>query len=362
MRICFLVSGDLWAGAEVMVFTLLKRLRDFPDLELSVLVFSDKRLAAELKALGLPVTVLDEGSWSPSSLFLKTRAFLRALAPHVIHSHRYKENILAYLAGGARGDARLVATLHGLSEPHYRRKKATARFVSALNTYLLTRHFDKLVGVSSSVRDDLLQRGARPDKLTVISNGIEVPSVSVRRGDVGKVIGSAGRLYPVKDYPLMVAIAAKVVAAAPTVRFELAGDGPEGPQLKELVADLKLADKFRFRGAVEEMEAFYQGLDIYLNTSLHEGIPMSILEAMAHGLPVVAPDVGGIGEIIDDGVEGFLVRSRNPADFAEKCLLLQDSALRQRMGLAAREKVERAFSAEQMARQYRQLYLDLAGG
>jgi glycosyltransferase involved in cell wall biosynthesis len=108
------------------------------------------------------------------------------------------------------------------------------------------------------------------------------------------------------------------------------------------------------------MTGFYAGIDIYLNTSLHEGIPMSVLEAMAHGLPVVAPAVGGIVEIIEDGVEGFLVEGRSPQAFAKKCILLQDGELRLKMGRAARARVEKAFSAQAMAQEYYRLYRELA--
>jgi glycosyltransferase involved in cell wall biosynthesis len=112
-------------------------------------------------------------------------------------------------------------------------------------------------------------------------------------------------------------------------------------------------------GHIEDISAFYGKMDIYVNTSVHEGIPMSILEAMAHGLPVVAPDVGGIGEIIDDGVNGFLVAGRTPEAFAGPIRQLRDTDLRQRIGEAAREKIHQSFSAQSMAAQYYQLYQEL---
>ena len=86
---------------------------------------------------------------------------------------------------------------------------------------------------------------------------------------------------------------------------------------------------------------------------------MAILEAMAYGLPVIAPKVGGIVEIIEDGVDGFLVSGRNAEDFAEKCIVLQDGSLRAKMGQAARAKVEKTFSAMSMAQKYRKLYNEI---
>ena len=94
---------------------------------------------------------------------------------------------------------------------------------------------------------------------------------------------------------------------------------------------------FFLKGHQHDMASFYRGLDLYINTSIHEGIPMTILEALAHGLPVIAPAVGGIVEIIEDGKDGFLIDSRDPCRFAEKCLLLMENCeLRKTMAKAAR--------------------------
>ena len=156
----------------------------------------------------------------------------------------------------------------------------------------------------------------------------------------------------------MVEIARTVAATgAEDVRFELAGDGPERPALEAMVKRHGLDAGFILKGHQDDMESFYRGLDIYINTSVHEGIPMTILEALAHGLPVIAPAVGGIVEIIEDGKEGFLIDGRSTGDFAEKCLFLKDNSQeRDRMARAAREKAERAFSAEGMAERYYRLY------
>ena len=113
MHVSHLISGDLWAGAEVMAWNLLKELRRFPDLELSVALLNEGRLARELRTHGLEVRVLDEAKLSFPRLLLAVRAFMREKSPHVIHSHRYKENILAFFTRGAgNGRACLVATQH----------------------------------------------------------------------------------------------------------------------------------------------------------------------------------------------------------------------------------------------------------
>ena len=176
-------------------------------------------------------------------------------------------------------------------------------------------------------------------------------------------IGTAGRLFPVKDYPLFIKIAHEILKNDPNVRFLLAGEGPERAVLRELVDKYQISQNFEFLGHVENMENFYVGLDLYLNTSVHEGIPMSVLEAMAHGVPIIAPKTGGLCEIVEDAKSGYLVNSRDPSDFAEVCLnVIKDRELYRSLSSAAQSRINTAFSAEHMAecyyRQYQELLLE----
>ena len=144
------------------------------------------------------------------------------------------------------------------------------------------------------------------------------------------------------------------------IKFHLAGEGPERAKLQAIIQEYNLNETFVLKGHLEDMLPFYRSLDIYLNTSVHEGLPMSILEAMAYSLPVVAPDVGGISEVINNGEDGCLIENRDPKTFAEKCFLLYENReLRRRMAWAAREKIIKSFSVENMAAQYHKLYLNV---
>ena len=158
----------------------------------------------------------------------------------------------------------------------------------------------------------------------------------------------------------MIEIAKAVKEKTKYIKFHLAGEGPERAKLQDLIQQYGLNETFVLQGHIEDMLPFYRSLDLYLNTSVHEGIPMSILEAMAHGLPVVAPNVGGIGEVVDNGKDGYLIETRDPEVFAEKCFLLyENKQLRRRMARAAREKIVKSFSVENMAAQYHELYLNV---
>jgi glycosyltransferase involved in cell wall biosynthesis len=315
-----------------------------------------------VRSAGLPVQVVDESRHSFPRIANAIRKILALHPPDILHSHRYKENILAFLAGRFYPRVSLISTQHGLPEIFDQDVSWTGRLASKANFFALSRYFRKVVAVSGNIRTYFVNDlGFCAERVAVIHNGIEMPpTVCSKAADGSFVIGSSGRLFPVKDYPLMVRIAQEL-ARKREISFVLAGDGPERVAVEKAIDECGLTGRFALKGHLEDMDSFYRGLNLYLNTSVHEGIPMTILEAMACGLPVIAPQVGGIREIIEDGVEGFLVSNRDPKAFAEKCLLLQDAELRQRMGQAARAKVERGFSAEHMARKYFQLYRELAG-
>lgn len=359
-KILHLISGDLWAGAETMACNLLRQLKNYSELDITIILFNEGRLANELRASGLTVQVVDESRHPFWELLRRTRAFCGSHPPDIIHSHRYKENVIAYLLSRMFPGTKLVATQHGLPETVAQKQSLAHRLKRQTNFFILSHKF-KTVAVSEDIRNTLITSyGFKNDAVDVIHNGINMPTTvpSVPKDQKRFVIGSSGRLFPIKDYPLMVEIARSVVASGDRdIFFELAGDGPELHAVNTLIERYGLQDRFLLKGHVDDMETFYRGLDIYLNTSVHEGIPMTILEAMAHGLPVIAPAVGGISEIFDDGTEGFLVTTRKPDDFAQKCLLLHaNQSLWTRFSKAAKEKAELFFSAEKMAESYYRLY------
>jgi glycosyltransferase involved in cell wall biosynthesis len=196
------------------------------------------------------------------------------------------------------------------------------------------------------------------ENTAVIHNGIEIPPVQEKkcRGNVF-TIGSAGRFFKIKDFPLFVEIARILINRHGNLEFILAGDGPERETVRSLVKQYDIDRYFRFPGFVSDTSDFFQTLDLYINTSRHEGIPMSILEAMAYGVPVVAPAVGGFHEMIDNGVNGLLVDSRDPMDYADQCSRIIDHMdIRKQLSREAREKIVRDFSAGKMAGDYHKLY------
>jgi glycosyltransferase involved in cell wall biosynthesis len=351
------ISGDLWAGAEVMGLRLLTGLAGIKEVELSVILLNEGKLAREIRTLDVPIDVVDETRLNFFQIHKRLHEILMTFQPDIVHTHRLKENILGYLSSRKAGRGiPLICTQHGLDEPQLRLKW---KLLSRANRYVLSRKFQNIVAVSEDIRNTLSKRYGLPvEKLVVIHNGTEIPEeIHPDRGNHPFTIGSAGRFFPVKDYPFFVEVAAEVNKYAKDIRFELAGEGPELDNISERIQRYGLQDVFRIGGFVEDISVLYMGLDLYINTSTHEGLPMSVLEAMSHGLPIVAPKEGGIREVVTDGLQGFLIEGRNPKRFAEKCLAIyRDRNLRQRMGVSSREKVAKEYSIKTMAGKYYELY------
>lgn len=359
MRVCHIVSGDLWAGAEVMAFNLIRGLLAHPNAEPFAIVLNDGRLSEELNRAGVPTHVLDESKLSFLEITRSAARLIKEINPGVVHSHRYKENAIAYLVSlSVKRRPVLVGTQHGLPEVFDAGARLRHRLKARANFCLLEKRFDMTVAVSAEIGNVLRASGFCDERVATIVNGIEVPEVDgAPTARAGFAIGSAGRLVPVKDYALMVESANVVVATDPAIHFELAGEGPLFDDLQSQITKLGLADRFLMKGPVKEVRNFYRGLDVFINTSVHEGIPMSVLEAMALEIPPVVPNVGGLPEMITEGVDGYLVEGRDPQSFAQRCLALRrNTELRKRMGRAAREKVVKNFSLAKMVDSYMDVY------
>ncbi len=370
IKVCHIVSGDLWAGAEVQMYTIAQSLSSDPKIDLFVILLNDKELAAKLRDLPVETLVIDEAKFGFRKITEKAFDALKGKSIDILHSHRYKENILAARLKKRLGIKYAVQTVHGASEPMSGLRKLKAKAYSTINRYYSRRYFDKIITVSADLRNQL-ESVFPENKLINIHNSVNRANlrVSKDRADVLKefgiendaiVIGTAGRMVPIKGYDIFIEMAKILSDKYPKSRFLLVGEGPLLADLKTRTADLGLTDKVIFPGFRKDVPDILNALDIFVISSHHEGIPMIVLEAMALNLAIVSTSVGGITEIIEPDISGILTKAGDPKALADSCeKLIADPSLRRRIQVAAGKRIENEYSAHIQKQRLVDLYTRL---
>jgi glycosyltransferase involved in cell wall biosynthesis len=289
---------------------------------------------------------------------------LLADRPDILHCHLIPSNIIAKPLGALLGVPVVINHDHTNDT-----RRADSRLLLALDRFS-NRFASHIVAVSASCRDFLITREFIPaNDVTLVPNAIDLrrfsPAAARRdhaRLELGLpasalVVAGVGRLNPQKNFALFLDIAAQLAPRFPDLHFLLAGDGPEEKMLREKAAALGISDRVTFSGYVADTRLVYLAADVLLMPSRYEGLPMTLLEAMAMGLPVVASQLDGIAEVIGDGCEGFLVPSDDASLFVERtAALLQDAELSSRIAQNARAKIEASFSVERMTSAVEEIY------
>jgi sugar transferase (PEP-CTERM/EpsH1 system associated) len=295
--------------------------------------------------------------WQLYKLFQRER-------PDVVHTHSWGTLIEGIIAARM---ARVSVIVHG--EHGTLQHKAYQRIVQRM----AWSGVDRVLSVSSR----LAQRMASefrldPERITTIRNGVDLDRFGPRhrgagRGSLGLredavVIGTVGRMVPVKDHATLLESIALVRQAGFPVILVIAGDGPLRRALVERATALGIDDALRLPGHCTDVEAVLAAMDVFVLSSVSEGLSNTILEAMATGLPVVATRVGGADELVVEGVTGLLVRPSHPREMAAALQrLFRDQERMHAMGAAARSRVQAEFNLRAMVARYEGLYLELCG-
>ena len=356
----------------MQVVTLLGALRQFPDLELSALLLNSGRTADELTLQGIPVTVCDESRLGIARLLLAVTNHLKRIRPHILHSHGYKAHIVGALAGKLSHNPLTVQTYHGLEENLAGWAGLKMNLYNGINVAVGGATADGIVGVSSEITKILEGRYPSAD-VRCITNGIDLARVvpsserSAMRAQLGIapntfLVGTVGRLMPIKGLEYLIEAFAQFRRRRDPQESKLiiVGDGPLRAALEQCAESHGLSRQVEFLGMRTDVYNLIRAFDAFVLPSLHEGVPMVLLEAMALGVPIVASAVGGIPEILEDRKEALLVPARDAGALAREIEMLAGSPeIRALLIRAARARVEAQFlirsSAAKMLKMYRSL-------
>jgi glycosyltransferase involved in cell wall biosynthesis len=351
-------------GTERLVVDLVRAAREACDVTVCCLD-APGRWGEELRREGVEVIALDRAPGFHPALGFKIAREARARGVRLLHCHHYSPFIYGALAKLASPRLRVIYTEHGrLSDarPTVKRRLVTPLFdLAAAATF----------SVSEDLRRYLLDAGFSR-RMKVITNGITIgraPDATDRAEarrrlgvpDGACVVGAVGRLDSVKDFPMLLQSFAPLAAARPAVYLVIVGDGQERAALEKLRGDMAHGDRILMLGHRDDVRSLLPGFDVFVNSSISEGISLTLLEAMAACLPIVATRVGGTPEVVEDGETGLLVPPRDPEACAHAVAqLLGAPDRRARMAVAGRARVEQVFSTERMTGAYLELYRQLS--
>jgi glycosyltransferase involved in cell wall biosynthesis len=286
---------------------------------------------------------------------------------NLIHAHQYTPFFYATAARWFGANADILLTEHGRHYPDYPRPKRR------LANRLLLRGGDRVVAVGQAVRRALVSNDGFPaGRVEVVYNGIDLTapghaldSRHVIRGEMGVgdedfVILQVARLDYLKDHATAIRTLAAVLARQPNARLVLVGEGPELGVIQDVVRQYNLDKYVRFLGLRRDVARLLSAADLFLLTSISEGIPLTLIEAMAASLPVVSTNVGGVPEVVESGRTGLLAPRGDDAALADAiCTLASHPALRAEMGRLGRARAESLFCEQRMNERYDQLYREM---
>jgi glycosyltransferase involved in cell wall biosynthesis len=308
-------------------------------------------IAADLEALGIPVVAFGIERRGVAAATRDLARFLRSTRPAVLHTFNFHANLLGRLVGTALCLPGIVASERSVESAKPRWRVRTDRL-----TWRLAHRWT----VNAASVADVLRTRERVDhrRIDVIPTGIDLARFEPRPrdrdfrtvqgvGDTEPLLVCVGRLDRYKGHDHLVEAFAALIRERPRARLLLVGDGRFREALTVQVRSAGLSDRVRFTGALGDVRPALAAADVFVQASDEEGLPGAVLEAMAMGLPVVATDVGGTREAVDDGVTGLLVPPRDASALATAVRrLLDDPELGARFGSFARKRAAEAFSSE----------------
>lgn len=319
-----------------------------------VSLYNEKTPISErMEQRGIRILYLDKKLGLDVSMVPKLRKIMQAEKPDVVHTHL---DVIKYAVAAAKlsGIKTCIHTVHNVAD-----KEAEGRIQKIINTVYFKLGWSRPVALSPQVKQTIVEFYGLPEEtVPVIFNGVDLSRCMVKEnyltGETLRLL-HVGRFNEQKNHAGLLEAYRQFREKYPDSELLLLGDGELLEETRALAETLGIRDFVRFCGSQSNVYPWLQKADIFLLPSNYEGMPMTIIEAMGTGLPIVATRVGGVPDMIEDGESGLLV-SCDPAQICEACLKLAgDIPLRENMGRMARQQSQR-FCAEFMAARYLEEY------
>jgi len=373
-RIVFLIDGLGMGGAERLLVIYLQYL-DRTRFEPRVGVLQVKNgnpMAAEIEKLGVPIDAVPVKRLADPGALPRLLGYLRRVRPHVLHTRLEFADTLGVTVAKLLGIP-TVSTLHTADAPQkgeksYRRLK--------LHWWILRHITTRVIAVSEGTRRHHLRVGKLPpEKVVTLHNGIDlsrfIPVSPAERASLRASLGilpdapvliTVAVLRPPKGIQFMLAALPDVLKIVPAARYLIVGDGDHRAALEKIAAEKGVSGRVIFTGTRRDIPQLLAAADIFVLPTLTEALPTVLAEAMAAEKPIIAGEVGGVPEMVDDGRNGLLVPPADSRALTEACVKLLENPQRAReMGRVGRQIVAERFDIQRQVRRLEALYLELCG-
>jgi len=373
LRVIHLISGDLWAGAEMQAWQTLVGLQKYCDLELMCILFNDGILADHLRQTGIKTLIISEKDCSAIGITRILAHHVSEYQPSVLHVHHIKEHFTGLLTKLLNATScPLIRTMHGLSgvPPHLPFLKHIRSSVVVGLDHLLVHFFCQgIIAVSKDLEANLKQR--RPNgKIWQINNSLELESeqfkkIQKRENEIRQEFHAdslfwiciPARLVAPKNLGLIVEAGAILRQTDLPFHISIFGDGPLRNKIQSQIMRLGLQEEITLHGFRADILEIVNAADLFVLCSSHEGLPMALLESMALQKAVVCTAVGGMKEVIQDGVNGLLIPPNNPDALATAIIrIMKDTGLAKSIAANARKTIEENYSIKKTSQELFTLY------
>lgn len=357
MKILYGITKSNFGGAQRYVYDLALEAKN-RGFEVSVLLggkgsLSDKLLGVGVRVVEIPSLERDVSFTKEVQTFLEIKKVLEKERPDIFHINSSKMGGLGALAGRIVGIKKIIFTAHGwaFNEPRPEWQKIFIRFLVWL-TILLSH---KTISVSEKTKKDVSDLPFLKNKLSVIYNGVRDFELTGRSEKIFTV-GAISELHRIKGLDILLDAWKKFMKGR-DVRLVIIGDGEERQNLVNMAKNMGISSSVIFKGFVENARSFLSEFDIFVIPSRSEAMPYALLEAGFAKRPVIATEIGGIPEVIENGLNGILVKPEDSETlFSSLTLLAGDQSLRERLGGNLKETIKEKFSFEKMAEETFKLY------
>lgn len=354
MKILQVIPYFCFGGAETMCENLTYALKKQGHEVVVVSLYAERTPISErMEQAGVKIRYLDKKLGLDVSMVSKLTKIMKAERPDVVHTHL---DVIKYAVAAAKlaGVRKCVHTVHSVAH-----KEAEGRIQKIINTLYYKLGWSVPIALSAEVQDTIVDfYGLKKEAVPVIRNGVDLSKCLVKesyRLHTPVKLLHVGRFDVPKNHAGLLRAFQKLLEACPDCQLELVGDGDLRPQIEQLIDELGIRDRVVLHGMQSNVHPYLQDADMFVLPSTYEGNPMTIIEAMGTGLPIVATRVGGIPDMVRDGETALLVPCEEETVWKACETLITDEALRESLGTRAKQDSVR-FSAEFMAAKYCEIY------